>query len=155
MAKAADNLLISIGDILATVESEMNLNFQIYLSRVRLQAQQLVAAGVDQALILQQLQSDITNSTGTFAQLKGTIGASIDTSLMKTANFSSNLAPLRITNNFRWNWEPSAEHCDTCVGRQGQVKSYEDWEAVGLPGSGTTDCGIYCRCSLEPVLEPA
>jgi len=52
---------------------------------------------------------------------------------------------------FEWTLEASAEHCDDCLARAGVVKTFEEWKADGLPGSGVTDCGKNCLCSLTEV----
>ncbi|MDD5547149.1 MAG: phage minor head protein [Candidatus Omnitrophica bacterium] len=52
----------------------------------------------------------------------------------------------------RWTWVTvkDADRCDDCAERDGQVKTWEEWEALGLPGLGATVCGWRCRCTLEP-----
>jgi len=57
-----------------------------------------------------------------------------------------------------WQWqnEPTAKHCNTCKdsaagGRSGLVKTLRQWQALGVPGAGTTNCDGGCRCSLLPV----
>lgn len=54
---------------------------------------------------------------------------------------------------FRWQYEPTAEHCDTCIARNGKVGTAEQMLSVGLPGAGTTDCRTGCRCRIVPVTE--
>jgi len=52
---------------------------------------------------------------------------------------------------YMWGLESSAEHCDDCLAREGQVKTFEEWKDEGLPGSGVTQCGNNCLCSLIEV----
>jgi hypothetical protein len=55
-----------------------------------------------------------------------------------------------------WMWvsRKDARVCDEeltdCVSRDGVTMSWEEWEAMGLPGTGTTTCRYNCRCSLVP-----
>lgn len=44
-------------------------------------------------------------------------------------------------------------HCKGCTNRNGVVKKYKEWEKLGLPGSGVTECDCNCLCSLQEV-EP-
>lgn len=41
--------------------------------------------------------------------------------------------------------------CDSCHSLHGQVFALDQWEAIGIPGSGATICGERCRCTLVPV----
>ena len=54
---------------------------------------------------------------------------------------------------WRWTVEPTAKHCDTCLHRENRVGTRQQFEAVGLPRAGTTDCDGYCRCHLLPISE--
>jgi hypothetical protein len=55
----------------------------------------------------------------------------------------------------QWIWEldPTAkDHCEDCLRNSGDgEKSFDEWEKIGLPGYGNTECGIYCRCTLTPL----
>lgn len=41
--------------------------------------------------------------------------------------------------------------CDSCHSLHGQVFALDQWESIGIPGSGATICGERCRCTLVPV----
>jgi hypothetical protein len=40
--------------------------------------------------------------------------------------------------------------CPDCLDRHGKVKSWEKWEADGLPRTGQTVCKENCKCVLLP-----
>lgn len=52
---------------------------------------------------------------------------------------------------FRWDLG-DAEHCGTCLGEEGKVKTGEEWmNSAYIPGSGSLECGGYnCKCELVP-----
>lgn len=52
---------------------------------------------------------------------------------------------------YEWVLDSGAEHCDDCLARSGQEKTMEEWEMLGVPGSGTTVCNVNCKCDLKPV----
>ena len=54
---------------------------------------------------------------------------------------------------FRWHADLSGDVCPDCAARNGQVKTMAEWTALGLPGTGATRCGAYCRCYLEAVRQ--
>lgn len=50
----------------------------------------------------------------------------------------------------RWKRNPAKDSCEDCITRDGQVKTLEEWDALGLPGSNTLAChGYHCGCGLE------
>ena len=40
--------------------------------------------------------------------------------------------------------------CVDCKGRIGVIKTWNQWESVGLPSSGFSVCKAYCYCQLVP-----
>ena len=38
--------------------------------------------------------------------------------------------------------------CPECKGRDGQVKTYKEWEKIGLPMSNLLPCSGKCSCSM-------
>jgi hypothetical protein len=53
-----------------------------------------------------------------------------------------------------WVLDPTAkDHCDDCLANSSMdAQSFGEWESFGLPGSGNTECGEYCKCTLERAL---
>ena len=51
-----------------------------------------------------------------------------------------------------WTWVDVRDEreCEDCEDRHGETKTWEEWEAIGLPGVGATRCGYRCRCELVP-----
>lgn len=52
-----------------------------------------------------------------------------------------------------WDWVGIADGkiCDDCLSRNNMsAMSWEDWQAIGLPGTGATVCDRNCRCVLTP-----
>jgi hypothetical protein len=50
---------------------------------------------------------------------------------------------------FRWQVN-SSNPCPTCTRRNGMVKTFEVWEAMGTPKEFATECDGECTCTLEP-----
>ena len=51
-----------------------------------------------------------------------------------------------------WQWIAiSVKPCPDCDIRAGRVLTLAEWEEMGLPGSGRTICGAFCRCDLYPM----
>ena len=53
--------------------------------------------------------------------------------------------------NQLWQWiAVSTKPCPDCDARAGRTLPIEQWERMGLPGSGRTICGRACKCLLMP-----
>jgi hypothetical protein len=51
--------------------------------------------------------------------------------------------------DFQW-ITVSSSPCPDCEARAGTVMPYTDWMMIGVPGSGQTICGRWCKCRLMP-----
>ena len=52
-----------------------------------------------------------------------------------------------------WKLGPSLEHCADCLSRAGQVKTYDEWFELGVPGFAKTSCRDACTCELKKTKE--
>lgn len=51
--------------------------------------------------------------------------------------------------NYEWMAVVDSNTCDDCYQRsQMEARSYAEWEKIGLPGAGATQCGQRCRCDI-------
>lgn len=51
---------------------------------------------------------------------------------------------------FRWELNP-AEHCETCVGREGFIARMKEGRLPFYPKDGSTICLYNCRCEWKPI----
>lgn len=54
---------------------------------------------------------------------------------------------------YRWEYNPGANHCPGCIERNGKEKKLSEWVALGLPGTGSTECHSNCMCDLVEVKQ--
>ena len=48
-----------------------------------------------------------------------------------------------------WKVDPDKDHCDSCVTRNGQTKTVEEWGKIGFPRDRRLDCGGWdCGCDI-------
>lgn len=54
---------------------------------------------------------------------------------------------------YKWELDDRVtNHCEDCLDRaEWDAMSLEEWELVGIPGSGVTACNLSCYCGLVPV----
>ena len=51
---------------------------------------------------------------------------------------------------FVWLTSGGTNVCPSCEPRHGKVKTWAQWERMGLPGSAGLLCGAECNCQLLP-----
>jgi len=54
---------------------------------------------------------------------------------------------------FKWTLTP-AEHCETCLGRDGGVWQMKNGRLPFYPRDGTTICLFHCKCFWSPMAKP-
>ena len=135
--------------------------FQVYVDEVQsaydllesdldAQVRRMRAMGMSEAEIFKSLSDSLNNGLDMFQTFKGAIGGSLDTLLETTSQLEANDFPFE--QPLVWMLDPTAqEHCGDCVDNsESGPRTFDEWSNVGLPGAGNTECGPYCKCSLEP-----
>lgn len=152
MAKQVNiNITFDATELLQQLEDKLKTELNSYFKQIRERSNDLLNQGVDAEQIRKVLLKDIEDGVGEFGKLKGSMGSIVDKGIFQVSNLASDDPIKELSDQFEWMEEPGAEHCDTCTERSGQIKTYDEWKALGLPGAGTTKCGIYCKCTLMPV----
>ena len=116
----------------------------------KIRAQRLL--GMSDAEIFRQLQQDLAERKDLFSTFSSSIGRSNDSLVNVVSQVESNETIRESAETFIWELDPTVEkHCDTCLEYGGKIKTFDEWEEIGLPGYGATNCGKYCRCTLTPI----
>lgn len=56
--------------------------------------------------------------------------------------------------NTKYKWNAAVfDSCKDCLERHDQVKTWPEWEKIGLPRTGHTSCKNKCRCILLPAYD--
>jgi hypothetical protein len=117
--------------------------------RIKQQIKSWGAAGMSEADIIAKLEKDLAPGGATFESMmngfRNVTGEAVD--YVSIEEVHDNWA-----GSDRWMWITVNDdnRCEDCGDRHGMVKTWEEWEALGMPGMGTTVCGWRCRCALEP-----
>lgn len=125
-------------------------NVDAFLERLNRRIEDMQVNGVSQKEIAVFISSQAVQEA-LYRSLLNDIARTIDTSLnqLETNAYLDVVGDL--AKKWRWNYEPTAEHCDTCIDNNGKVRTMQYWQTNGVPGAGTTICDGGCRCWLEPV----
>ena len=119
---------------------------------MNLYIQQQKTLGVNPLEIKTQLLKDLQNQTGVFREVFSSLRNERQGDYNVTAEVSSNQFVEDETLKYEWYLDPDVrEHCVDCLANADEVgKSYKAWEKIGLPATGHTECGIWCKCTLVP-----
>lgn len=106
--------------------------------------------------IQKDLHDDLENGGPLFGEFRKFIKP---TSPNSTQRFDDEYAEALSKSSFSdlWVWEncklknqKKYPICQDCLSRHGQAKTKKEWEVIGLPKSGHTQCGKKCVCILTP-----
>jgi hypothetical protein len=107
-------------------------------------------------IIRQDLLTDLNEGGRIFGEFRRSMTATFTGSTNRFADGGLNI--VLGTEDMRMWVAVLINTCPDCLERHGQIKSYAEWEAEGLPKAGATVCAEHCHCVLLPsniaVLEP-
>jgi len=138
-----EKMEIVIGD-------EIEAAAERFLIELRKTVATMSNAGMSLDEIKATLARQATQSTGAMGELKKNLRTIATSSANRAAN-EGMYAEYRDVGILKYRWiTVSAKPCPDCAERHGQVETLEDWELIGLPGSGFSVCQENCKCRLVP-----
>ena len=130
--------------LLIEIATGMSFDTRIFSERLRQEIERLRRSGVDEQSIIGVLSQDFGSNGRIFGELRnsikrGVVGG-INQAFRRAGEMGQSLKWVAISKNL----------CDDCRTRAGEVDTWENWEARGMPGSGWSVCKEYCYCQLVP-----
>ena len=130
--------------LLIEIATGMSYDTRIFSERLRQEIERLRRSGVDEQSIIGVLSQDFGSNGRIFGELRnsikrGVVGG-INQAFRRTGEMGKGLKWIAISKNL----------CDDCRQRAGEVDTWDNWEARGMPGSGWSICKEYCYCQLMP-----
>ena len=137
--------------------------FEIYLStkgqRFALSLDEFIRTSILQGATVDQIRTtlldDLENNGRIFGEFKRSVKATANGNLTRIRNITQ-VAEL---GDIKYRWVAILVNtCQDCLSRHGNIKSWDEWQQVGLPATGQTVCLQNCKCALIPAdttdLEP-
>ena len=127
----------------------LSFGIEVFTTRIEREITVLRNAGISERAIVDILRNDLATHGRIFGEFRNTIKRGIVSATMQ----ASRLGQDRVYGDrmmFRWVSVGTPKICADCEARIGQVKSWEEWEALGLPASGFSVCKEFCYCQLVP-----
>jgi hypothetical protein len=113
-------------------------------------------AGTSAKVLEKELVDDLINNGRIFSEFRRAVKATARGSVNRVRDVAY-FSEFEVDKVYRWS-AVLVKTCPDCLERHGQLKSWEEWEAEGLPRTGATVCRENCHCVLIPeeyaVLEP-
>jgi hypothetical protein len=124
-------------------------SYDLFLSELEAKVRVMQEHQVPDDVIIKILKGEISNEEDVFASLLGKSEKYIDDMSNAVAQSASN--DFDMNEKLSWVMDPGAEHCNDCLANsQRDPMTFAEWQMVGFPGAGNTECKVYCKCTLEP-----
>lgn len=104
--------------------------------------------GASKDSLYAELIKDLEEGGRIFGEFRSAIRASSN-GIINRARDGAVFSAIGIDTKYRW-VAVLVNTCPDCLERHGQVKSWDEWEADGMPRTGITVCKENCRCILLP-----
>ena len=120
----------------------------VFVSRVEQQINVFRQAGMSDTGIIESLRTDLQSNGRIFGEFGNSIRRGVVSGIMQ----GSRLGQDRVYGNqlMQWISVGTPRICDDCESRVGQINTYQDWIAAGLPATGWSLCREFCYCQLVP-----
>jgi hypothetical protein len=113
-----------------------------------------IRSGKDPEELRAELKKDLHEGGEIFGEFREQFKATIKTEVteVKNTNQRHSIKWEEGVQLFSWTLDSGAEHCDDCINRSKMhPRPMKEWEIIGIPGEGITECGDHCKCHLEKV----
>ena len=127
----------------------LSFGIDIFVSRIGREIEVLRGAGLADAAILSTLAGDLNTHGRIFGEFRNLIKSSIVLGVMQGFRVGQdNIYGDNV--DFKWVSVGSPKVCKDCKPRIGQIKTWDEWQELGVPASGFSVCKEYCYCQLIP-----
>ena len=148
-----ENLKEEDENILLWATLGISFGIDVFITKLEREVALLRNAGVTEAAIVNILGNDLATNGRIFGEFRNTIKRGIVSAIMHASRIGQD----RIYGDsveMQWVSVGSPKICVDCEDRIGEIRTWDEWEAVGLPASGFSVCKEFCYCQLIPVDVP-
>ena len=128
------------------IETALGLSYDIRIFSERLgqEIDRLTRNGLDEQSIIRVLEQDLATNGRIFGELRNSIKRGVTGGINQAFRRAGEMGQ-----SLKW-IAISKTPCDDCRSRAGEVDTWDNWEARGMPSSGWSVCKEYCYCQLMP-----
>ena len=151
--KNQENLEEEDENILLWATLGISFGIDIFLTRLEREIALFRNAGISESAILNILGNDLATHGRIFGEFRNTIKRGIVSAIMQASRVGAD----RVYGDsvmMRWVSVGTPRICPDCEVRIGEIRSWDEWESLGLPASGFSVCKEFCYCQLVPESVP-
>jgi hypothetical protein len=130
----------------------LNIALMAKISRSAISLEEYVnirlTQGVTLEVIKEDLLTDLYEGGRIFGEFRNAIKATYASSIGRFRD-TAQIAEMGIKTKYRW-VAVLINTCPDCLQRHGNIATWDEWEAQGLPRTGQTVCKEHCKCVLIP-----
>ena len=127
----------------------ISFGIEVLASRIEREISILRGAGLSDAGIIAILSDDLRDRGRIFGEFRNSIKRGLVAGVMQGFRIGQdNVYGDSIA--LRWVSVGSPKICVDCESRIGQVDTWANWQAIGVPASGFSVCKENCYCQLVP-----
>ena len=131
----------------------VSFGIDIFLTRLEREIALLRNAGISESAIVDILGNDLATNGRIFGEFRNTVKRGVVSSVMQASRIGQDRV-YGDSVNMRWVSVGTPKICVDCSSRIGEIRSWNEWEALGLPASGFSVCKEFCYCQLVPESVP-
>ena len=148
--EAIDALPPQVETMLMGIMDQMVYDVKIFNTNLEKSVSNMMVNGMTDDAIKTVLETDMKEGGRIFGQFRNDIKSQVVFSINQSAKLGQYKHYDMDKMLFTWVTVGGHKVCPDCDARTGQIKSWAEWEAEGLPGSGWSVCKGYCYCVLDP-----
>jgi hypothetical protein len=127
----------------------LSFGIDIFVSRLSREVEVLRGAGLSEAAILATLAGDLSSHGRIFGEFRNAIKRAVVLGVMQSFRIGQdNIYGDQL--EFKWISVGSPKICPDCEDRVGQIRTWDEWQELGVPASGFSVCKENCYCQLVP-----
>lgn len=147
---SAQGLTPEVEQMIFNTLDRLSFNATTFGNKITSEYARLLAGGMDPS----KAQAVLNKSMTTGGSMFGTLRHDTKEGIVEGMNQSGRMGQLDeygpLDQTFAWVTVSGHKICSDCQARAGQVLTWAEWEAEGLPGAGWSLCGGFCYCVLDP-----
>lgn len=127
----------------------LSYSIDTFTREINTEIKQLRESGLSNRQITRVIESDLQNRGRIFGRFANSVKRGIVSGIM-FGNRTGQDSVYGDSVRMKWVSVGSPRICPDCKKRIGEIRTWNQWEALGLPGSGFSVCKEFCYCQLVP-----
>ena len=129
----------------------LGYDISIFSARIEREITVLRASGTTELGIIAAIRRDYETNGRIFGELRNSVKRGVVLGIMQSSRLGQSAIYGDSVESFKWVTMQGGRVCEDCQPRAGQIATWQEWESIGMPGTGWSRCGGNCYCMLVPV----